>query len=207
MVEKTVEGGSPSSVAEASAFEQAQRDGHLLNGRPTADREGLPVGLYSPVFDKFSAALETEPDEINLGYTSHRKTSELCTCAVYIYDEEQDRWSAIKPLLEVILGERIENKTTTTGGASEGVIYSQVGGHQVLRVIFEIENEIGTGGFDPSVRGAFSYHDYYSRSPVRGLTISYFLQKITVFARLLRFSSFITAHVSSSRSPARGFVS
>jgi hypothetical protein len=165
-VGRTVKGGPPSSVAKAPAFKKEQQENHLLNGRPDGTREGLPVGLYSPVFDNFSAALKTEPDEFDLRNTIHRTISTLCTHAVDIYGTEEGRWNVIKPLLQVILGAPIEHKKTATGAASDGVICSQVAGRQVFRAIFEIKNEIGTGGCDPSVQGAFSYRNYYSQRPV-----------------------------------------
>jgi hypothetical protein len=219
-LEGLVEGLSPSSLAKVSTFKNVQDsdENYLLIGRPGWHREGLPIGLYNPIFDRFSAALKTEPDEIDFRNPRHRIASELCASATQIYASELERWNAIKPKLQLLLHGRIEDnvkadpskkstgKTSTGRAAADGVIRSEAAGHKFFHAIFELKSEIGTGGSDPSVQGAFSYRNYYSQRKVCD-SIVLFFKKTHRLTRMLRLSSFITARVSSSHLLARGFVS
>jgi hypothetical protein len=161
-------------LAKVSTFKNAQdsNENYLLIGRPDWHRESLPIGLYNPVFDRFSATLKTEPDEVDLGNPRHMIASELCASATEIYATEQERWNAIKPKLELLLDGKIEDnvkaKASTSNGngstgsraAADGVIRSTAAGHEFFHAVFELKNEIGTGNSDPSVQGAFSYRSY-----------------------------------------------
>jgi hypothetical protein len=155
-----------------------QKGNYLLIGRADWTLEGLPIGLYNPIFDRFSADLKTEPDEIDFRNPRHRHISELCACATEIYDSGQQRWNAIKSKLQLILTGRIEDNFKAGPGwqasadRAAAVIRSKAAGYEFFHAIFQVSNEIGASGFDPSVQGAFSYRNYYSQ---REVCVGYFI--------------------------------
>jgi hypothetical protein len=56
----------------------------MLIGCPV-DKQGLPMGLYNLIFNKFKALLSNPTAMTDITYDQLAKTSSFCTAAVAIY--------------------------------------------------------------------------------------------------------------------------
>jgi hypothetical protein len=74
----------------------------MLVGQPI-DKQGLPVGLYNPIFNEFKALLSDPTAMTDITYDQLAKTSSFCTTAVAIYWNEKDRHKVMVDLIENLL--------------------------------------------------------------------------------------------------------
>ena len=78
---------SPLSAAKSSNFAKEQDACPMLISQPF-DKQGLPVGLYNPIFDKFETQLSKPKAEIDIAPCDLSRISSFCTTAVAIYRNE-----------------------------------------------------------------------------------------------------------------------
>ena len=152
----------------------------MLIGRPF-DKQGLPVGLYHPIFDEFEALLN---DPTTTNYITHgqlSKISEFCTAAVAIYRKEKDRVDAMSDLLGNILYPPITPIHTASNALSDGTIVTIAHGMSLYRAILEWKNDMGEGGCDPVKQGCFSFRDYWVQPNVRTKALFSFASLILIF--------------------------
>ncbi|KAG9120965.1 hypothetical protein FRC07_003280, partial [Ceratobasidium sp. 392] len=130
----------------------------IMNGRP-AERNGLPIGLYHPVFDKFLSRLETTdlssiPSGTRTVFLDNLK--KLLNASPAIYSKEigpNGRDIAIRGHLSTLLGFAMDS-VDLNGAKPDGVVS---GSNGAVYMMIEVKNEIGTGGSDPTIQGAISY--------------------------------------------------
>jgi hypothetical protein len=139
----------------------------VFNGRPN---HGLPIGLYSLIFDEFLVALKSAPLD-NLPADELQElladTVELLRVSAAIYDKEQLRENALSPVLQSLLNAPLSKMSSDQHTISDFVITTIAGKHQPYRAFVEIKNEIGEGHSDPFVQCALSYEKYWCGEDVR----------------------------------------
>ncbi|CAE6493838.1 unnamed protein product [Rhizoctonia solani] len=154
---KAIKKYNTSALAKPSQFNKFQATGiKIFNGRPQ-EADGLPVGLFHPVFDSFQQRIDSDsfaPTPMQLS-----ATLTLLTASQKIYDTEPVRTEALIPLLQRLLGRHIA-EVSIRGTKSDGAIHESNGAYSM---IMEIKNEIGTGGCDPSIQGAIAFANYWGQ--------------------------------------------
>jgi hypothetical protein len=85
-------------TAKLSEFGREQKIYPILVGRP-ADKQGLPVGLYNSVFDRFLYDMHNTAVEQEIAYEVLVTISSLCTAAAQDYDNDRERFNSMSPLI------------------------------------------------------------------------------------------------------------
>ncbi|KAG8690592.1 hypothetical protein FRC11_010533 [Ceratobasidium sp. 423] len=138
---------------------QGRSQQEIINGRPE-NAVKLPIGLFHPVFDSFQQRIDSTSYEVSPWQLSH--TVRLFSASQDIYDEEDganSRIEAFKPILGSLLGFYIQSGEIP-GTKSGGILQAGNGAHYM---IMEVNNEMGTGGSDPTARGATAYAKYWGQ--------------------------------------------
>lgn len=78
---------SPLSTAKSSNFAKEQDACPMLIGQPF-DKQGLPVGLYNPIFEEFNTQLSKPKAKIDVAPCDLTRISSFCTAAVAIFHNE-----------------------------------------------------------------------------------------------------------------------
>ncbi|QRV85642.1 WaaY domain-containing protein [Ceratobasidium sp. AG-Ba] len=159
-----------STWAQPSNFATLQEtpDVAIMNGRPSK-RNGLPIGLYHPVFDKFLSRLETTdlssiPSRTRTKFLENLKN--LLSASPAIYGKEtgtNGRDKTIRGHLSELLGFAMDS-VDLNGAKPDGVVS---GSNGAVYMVIEVKNEIGTGGSDPTIQGAISYVKHWGAETKR----------------------------------------
>lgn len=162
-IETSLKGPAPSTAATSTKFREIQnkREECILNGRP-ADRQGLPIELYHPVFDQFRAAANDVTTTITCG--EYKSIAQLCNAAAVIYESEAAREEQLYAFLKEILGDDLPltKQVTSKRSSADQVLTLKLGtdiGYKAFLANFEVKNEIGSGGSDPVVQACFSFRN------------------------------------------------
>ncbi|CAE6506478.1 unnamed protein product [Rhizoctonia solani] len=169
---------SASAAAHRSAFEKQQEKGiiPIYNGRPYG-RTAIPVQLFHPVFDYFTAQL-SQKDELST--SKYVAVENLLLASQGLYASEPARWKVIKDLLTAAIGYPVY-KDDISRCQSDGVVtFTQKdSAYKAYGIVLELKNEIGTGHSDPWVQAAQSFARYWSE------------EKMTKIRRATRCPTFI----------------
>ncbi|CAE6389813.1 unnamed protein product [Rhizoctonia solani] len=161
---QTVKSKNSSSSAMPKHFRVQQSGPAYINiGRP-AERTGLPIVLYHPVFGGFLTRLRSnDPIEPEV----YLRTREHFLVSQDLYEHENNnpraRDEATRTSLGGLLGNALQ-KITVHGVQADGVI---TGRDATPLMIMEMKNEIGAGSSDPSIQAAQSYTRYWSSAGAR----------------------------------------
>lgn len=131
----------------------------MFNGRP-ASATGPPVALYHPVFDAFTNELDSTAE---LPTQTYALVNDLLEASQAMYPTElgpNSRTQSLRPILEKLLPPYLGIREAP-GTKSDGLITARNG---APCMVMEINNEIGTGGSDPTVQGAISYAKYWGEN-------------------------------------------
>jgi hypothetical protein len=152
---------SPSSAAKMPALIIEQERRPVCNGRP-ADNCGLPVYIFHPAFAEFLLEL-TNPSLI-LTADDYRKTQEYITLSSSFYPTELVRQDAIITSLKAAMSFDLFSVKNRDGTWPDGTIMMPTTVREVHAPvgIWELKNEIGSGGSDPSIQGALSYRKIWA---------------------------------------------
>lgn len=137
----------------------------MLVGRPF-DKNGLPVGLYNPVFDEFKARLSDLTSEVDITLEHIISTSSFCIAAADIYCNQTERCQAMEDIIEDILDARITAVPAFYTPYTSGTIKTNAHDLSLYRAILEWKNDMG-GDCDVVKRGYFSYRKYWIQKDVR----------------------------------------
>ena len=85
-----------------------------------------------------------------------RQTTDYMKTASAIYKTEQERRSALTPLLCKILGVDIQTIQNEDNTMPDGIVENVIMEARSLLLLKEDKNEIGDGGSDPSTQGGLS---------------------------------------------------
>lgn len=135
----------------------------ILNGRPH-EQTGPPVVLFHPVFGEFLRDMNDRnlaiPDRI------YHQVEDLFLTAADFYDDESAHRTSIKEALGMIWGHIGSASYGKHRYSSDGVLLTDVHSSVAYRMILELENEVGAGSTDPTLRLALNYHGYWSQEDV-----------------------------------------
>ncbi|KAG8737482.1 hypothetical protein FRC10_008103 [Ceratobasidium sp. 414] len=150
---------SPSQAAKPSNLSSIQVGTHAIrNGRPH-NLTGRPIALYHPVFDEFKATA-TRPPTVDFLTNAATEILTFIHQSRGIYQDKGTRLDQLESCFGQLLGFRLY-KEPITSCVSDGVVARSKGGYLLIS---EWNNEIGTGGCDPSVQAAFSYCRYWGQA-------------------------------------------
>jgi hypothetical protein len=154
---------SPSSASKISAFNNEQAKRPIMNGRPI-EKHGLPVHLFHPAFTRFQ---ETFSDRnVVLNADDCAKAHTYLDVSAELYDWEPLRRKAILSSLGEAIGFDFFND-------SDGCIVTPTAdNHNAVAAFYELNNEVGTGGSDPAIRGALSFRKKWVTDEVRLHTLT-----------------------------------
>jgi hypothetical protein len=138
----------------------------MLVGRPV-NKQGLPVGLYNPIFDEFQARLSDPTAETDIAHNQLSVTSSFCTAAVAIYRNEKERQHAMADLIDNLLYAPVTGILVRNNANSDGTILTMAHGMSLYRAILEWKNDMGEGGCDAVKQGCFSFRNYWIQPSVR----------------------------------------
>ncbi|CUA77656.1 hypothetical protein RSOLAG22IIIB_12743 [Rhizoctonia solani] len=154
---------SASVAAKHDNFIQQQRGkDYMLNGRPRK-HTGPPIVLYHPVFGDFLSNLQSP----EFGPALENEVFKYFSDSQDLYKAEpqsskvnagESRDPSTRDALHTFLGKLW--KVTEEGAAPDGVFIVEDG----YSAVMEMQNEIGTGGSDPSIRAAQSYLRLWKKS-------------------------------------------
>jgi len=161
-----LQGPSPSQAAKLSNFAGQQDQCPILVGRPI-DKQGLPVGLYNPIFDEFRTRFSNPTAQTDVTPDHLSSTSKFCTAAVAIYKNERSRREAMQDMLAHILYQPMSSIFARNGAISDGTILTIAHGMSLYRAVLEWKNDIGEGGCDAVKQGCFSFRNYWIQKDVR----------------------------------------
>ncbi|QRW06028.1 Tyrosine kinase [Ceratobasidium sp. AG-Ba] len=147
----------PSETARPSNYRKQQNQGTapIFNGRP-ADRTGLPIQLFHPVFDHFFQALEASDEPTASEYNN---VQQLVFAAQEVYTNENERWKPLIPFFNTSLNRQIMRDTPVGNCKPDGLIQLHIPnlGTSLCCTIIEVKNEVGTGNCDPGIQAAEDY--------------------------------------------------
>ncbi|KAG6884082.1 hypothetical protein C0992_007052 [Termitomyces sp. T32_za158] len=158
-VEQARNAPAPSSAAAMPAFLGEQQKRPVLNGR-SSDNNGLPIGLFHPVFNSFHSDIQSE-ERFRPDASVSSSIRELWKAFARIYHSEDDRIEAITPPLAKLLDDTFQVKDITDVRSS-GIITDQCGFGTAYPVIAEVKNEMGTSLADPSHQAGYAYRKYWA---------------------------------------------
>lgn len=97
-----------------------------------------------------------------------RECDELFKLAADVYASEEDRASAMRPQIVKLLDQSINRIEHSDRSKGDGSAIASVGGLNIDMEIalLEFKNEIGSGGKDPTVQGAFTMRKAYVQPEV-----------------------------------------
>jgi hypothetical protein len=153
---------APSSAAKLPTLKTEQERRPVMNGRP-AGNSGLPVHLFNPAFSQFQLAL-TDPTLI-LTADDYRNAHKYIKLSSDLYISKPLRQEAILASLKSAIYFDILS-ITIDGALPDGTIMVPTAEDYVPAGLWELKNEIGAGGSDPSVQGAFSYRKIWAQEKV-----------------------------------------
>ena len=157
----------PSSAAKPSIFGKINNQSPpvIQNQRPAKTR-GLPVTLFHPVFTQFLRNMHN-PKYNHITHDYFNKVAQYMTASVDLYPSENDRRSAIRPIIENLLANgddirRLSQVATDTGARVDGAI--EIGFYCPL--VLEEKNEIGTGNTDGTIQVGLGHAKWATQNKV-----------------------------------------
>ncbi|KIO31818.1 hypothetical protein M407DRAFT_58480, partial [Tulasnella calospora MUT 4182] len=122
-------------------------------GRPF-ETTGPPISIYHTVFSEFKTLIEAPnaapPEDVVTAF-------HLIQAAAKVYPNETARLRSLRPLIEVLLKHQIPRLPAGYLCAPDGVALYDSPVGLVPLLVMEAKNEIGAGGSDPDIQGAFSF--------------------------------------------------
>ncbi|KAL5632279.1 hypothetical protein ACGC1H_000325 [Rhizoctonia solani] len=141
-------------------WQQIEGDTPIYNGRPV-NRTASPIELFHPAFDMFASRLEQTE---NLSPSQYKAVEELMFCSQDFHSGDSSRWSTIKGLVADAIHYQVDqDKTLHNESGGVVVLTDEESGHKPYGALIEVADEIGTGNFDPSIKGAHSYARCWSQ--------------------------------------------
>jgi len=119
----------------------------MLVGRPS-DKQGLPVGLYNPIFDEFMALMSDTITDTDITHDHLSNTSTFCSASVAIYRYEHERRQAMTHMVDDLVYAPLTGMLAHNKASSDGTIMSIAHGMSLYRAILEWINDMGEGGCD-----------------------------------------------------------
>ncbi|KAH7903334.1 hypothetical protein BJ138DRAFT_1096518 [Hygrophoropsis aurantiaca] len=138
--------------------EERMLDGRYAFDTPT-NTVAPPIQLFNSAFAYFSS--KAFDPEYNVPPYFLRKVQALAAGCAAIYENEDDRQEALRPLLRGVMGYSIATVQHGSGDSTieDDVLQSNIANSTLsLYSLFSVsKNEIGDGGLDPSVQASFSF--------------------------------------------------
>ena len=146
----------------------AQRRDPILNGRPHSAC-GPPITIFEPTFAHYRRDVAKATDlEIPSYY--YRTVASFLVASSEIYASVAQRRAALLPILTELIGQPISPGDAGDGYKSDGVCITKVdlGRKRIhaLLLLWELKNEFGSGGGDPSVQATFSFTRWWALANV-----------------------------------------
>jgi len=168
---------APPSAAHITNLLHVQQHNHILISRPHSTR-GPPVTIYEPTFAHFRHNVKRRI-ELGIPPDYYRIVSAFLFTSCDLYACECERRDALLPILNALLGRAIiPGKSSEHGCNGGGTCTAKVElggmGISALLMLWELKNEIGTGGCDPSVQASFSFTRWWSENRVSNRPYPYF---------------------------------
>ena len=109
--------------------------------------------------------------ELDIPPDYYRIVSALLVTSCDLYASKCERRDALLPILKELLGRAIiPGNSSESGCNGDGICMTKVEmggvGVSALLMLWELKNEIGTGGCDPSVQASFSFTRWWSENYV-----------------------------------------
>ncbi|KIO24082.1 hypothetical protein M407DRAFT_26518 [Tulasnella calospora MUT 4182] len=146
---------SPSEAAKKLASEQQKHP--MAIGRPF-ETTGPSVSIYHPVFSEFKTLINdpnaAPPEDVVTAFN-------LIQAASKMYDKEDARNNALRPIIEALLHRGILGLPSGYSFIPDGIVWGDIAVGSVPLLIVEAKNEIGAGGSDPNIQGAFSFRKFW----------------------------------------------
>lgn len=133
-------------------------------GRPFP-QTGALISIYHPIFSEFKNALEN-PSSLP-SVEDQIAAFDLMEAAAEVYDDEDKRVKAMRTPINKILARNMVGVVPNEEAQPNGIILHDVGEFTVPLLIMEAKNEVGAGGSDPQIQGAFSFRKMWVSSGVR----------------------------------------
>ncbi|KIM32232.1 hypothetical protein M408DRAFT_63552, partial [Serendipita vermifera MAFF 305830] len=118
-----------------------------------------PIYLYHPVFLQFRNMMHEAAQNIPSDFRV--EVYNFLTSTAAIYQNKYLRRMSFELPLGRLLGRPIIHAIQSDGTSNDGCIFTSVSYHLALCLLVETENEIGTGGSDPTARGSYSTRKFW----------------------------------------------
>ncbi|KIO17350.1 hypothetical protein M407DRAFT_85083 [Tulasnella calospora MUT 4182] len=133
-------------------------------GRPF-ETTGPPISIYHTVFSEFKTHIEAPnaapPEDVVTAF-------HLIQAAAKVYPNENARLRSIRPFIEKLLKRLVPRLPAGYSFDPDGVALYDAPVGLVPLLVMEAKNDIGAGGSDPDVQGAFSFRKMWAEedSPI-----------------------------------------
>lgn len=153
----------PSNLAQHEEYEFIQGSGDaLLDGRFTSNA-APPIELYHPCFAHYKQytqdVLTDVPEDLV------RSVAVLMRELAQVRIDDEREYEC-RGKLAAILGVALKRNNVLLSGCSSFDVETKVGSTTAAPVIVEVQDELGQGESDPSVRVSFAYAKYYCSEEV-----------------------------------------
>lgn len=154
---------TPSQQAKSSYYNEFQGSSSAIyDGRYKRGKSATvapPIELYHKVFREFGRRVRDE--NIVLPITILQLTAKLMRAVSIISVKEAPRDSETRDIMREILDTLLIHAPNEDATSSDYISMVQVPLGTATPLQVEVKGEMGTGGSDPSVQGAFSYTRYW----------------------------------------------
>ena len=165
----------PSSAAMSHKFRREQEKHPIWDGRHSVNHS-IPIQLYHPAFAKLLSIAKGSSLEIRVNPEDYSTTQSLFHAATQIYENEAERVEATAVFLDRIISHGTPALTTSSPVIrTNDACKVKCGNVYALTALKVDNNEIGTGGSDPSHQCTMGYRSYYVRNEVRLIHLNVFL--------------------------------
>ncbi|KAG8945803.1 hypothetical protein FRC04_012250 [Tulasnella sp. 424] len=151
-IQDGIDAPPPSEAAKYFVSEQEARPMQI--GRPF-ETTGPPIFIYHKVFSKFKSLIDIKDPKLEAEDVA--TALRLIQAAAEGYQNEAFRREAILSKIEKLLGNPVGGAAPESGFRHDGVVYHLSPQGKVPILVVEMKNEIGEGGSDPDIQGAFSF--------------------------------------------------
>ena len=166
---------APSTAANVISLLHTQRNEPIFITRPHSTR-GPPITIYHSAFAEFRRNLKTRRD-LGIPPEYYKIVSSFLVTSCALYASERERRNALLPFLKLLLRQTIKSGQLEDGCSSDGISVTKVSlgsmGIMALLLLWELKNEIGTGGCDPSTEASFSFTRWWATNDVSSRAYPY----------------------------------